>query len=228
MGPSLRSRITVCLAITLAQVIAVSCQEDAKKGERQTEVWLFLTSDCSSVLTPHTFKWYCEFSMQIQNRKAHKYGRLMAKSMGLSYKMRAYTDSVGLCVDINNFPSLEHIISDSFVLIHLAWNAKINVRSILRDGNVYNHWLYVTFTLFVSGLTVCIFPSSDRGLRKHFTKSIQLCLFFPLHSFSIHDFFSFFPVVSFFTLCFSLWATPGYSCLQTTGPHWPCGLGSKG
>ncbi|KAF7650625.1 hypothetical protein LDENG_00122760 [Lucifuga dentata] len=31
MGPSLRSRITVCLAITLAQVIVVSCQEDAKK-----------------------------------------------------------------------------------------------------------------------------------------------------------------------------------------------------
>ncbi|XP_008291781.1 collagen alpha-1(II) chain-like [Stegastes partitus] len=30
MGPSLRSRITVCLVLTLAQVIAVTCQEDAK------------------------------------------------------------------------------------------------------------------------------------------------------------------------------------------------------
>ncbi|XP_056226801.1 centrosomal protein of 70 kDa [Seriola aureovittata] len=34
MGPSLRSRITFCLAITLAQVIAVTCQEDTKKDSR--------------------------------------------------------------------------------------------------------------------------------------------------------------------------------------------------
>lgn len=34
MGPSLHSRIIVCLALTLAQVIAVTCQEDTKNGER--------------------------------------------------------------------------------------------------------------------------------------------------------------------------------------------------
>jgi len=33
MGPSLRSGITVGLLLTLAQVIAVSCQEDAEKGK---------------------------------------------------------------------------------------------------------------------------------------------------------------------------------------------------
>uniref|UniRef100_A0A3Q1FGW6 VWFC domain-containing protein n=1 Tax=Acanthochromis polyacanthus TaxID=80966 RepID=A0A3Q1FGW6_9TELE len=32
MGPSFCSRITVCLLLTLAQVIAVTCQEDAKNG----------------------------------------------------------------------------------------------------------------------------------------------------------------------------------------------------
>ncbi|XP_042369378.1 collagen alpha-1(II) chain-like, partial [Plectropomus leopardus] len=30
-APSLRSRITVCLVVTLAQVIAVTCQEESKK-----------------------------------------------------------------------------------------------------------------------------------------------------------------------------------------------------
>ena len=33
MGPSLRSGITVCLALALAQVLTVTCQEDTKKGE---------------------------------------------------------------------------------------------------------------------------------------------------------------------------------------------------
>lgn len=54
MDPSLRSRITVCLVIALAQVIAVTCQEDAKNGEWQPD-----KSDCSrcpligfSALTP--------------------------------------------------------------------------------------------------------------------------------------------------------------------------------
>lgn len=41
MDPSLRSRITVCLVIALAQVIAVTCQEDAKNGE-----WKPDKSDC--------------------------------------------------------------------------------------------------------------------------------------------------------------------------------------
>lgn len=41
MDPSLRSRITVCLVIALAQVIAVTCQEDAKNGEGKPD-----KSDC--------------------------------------------------------------------------------------------------------------------------------------------------------------------------------------
>lgn len=61
MGPSLRSRITVCLLITLAQVIAVTCQEDTKKGE-----WQQPRCDCS--LFPLIFclnAWYVYINFKL-------------------------------------------------------------------------------------------------------------------------------------------------------------------
>ncbi|MED6252734.1 hypothetical protein ATANTOWER_016141 [Ataeniobius toweri] len=42
MGTSICSRITICLALTLAQVIAVTCQEDTKNGDCHS-----LTPNCA-------------------------------------------------------------------------------------------------------------------------------------------------------------------------------------
>lgn len=72
MDPSLRSRITLCLVLTLAQVIAVTCQEDAKKGE-----WQPVKSDCSFCPLIGSLCWCLIFSSRWQIYRKIKHKRIV-------------------------------------------------------------------------------------------------------------------------------------------------------